>query len=232
MDGMVAGFLEGLLEPVLALGDPAKRIYYGSLMGALLVMLAFYRRNFPEKVKNLLFNRQLWFHPSSMLDFRIVMVNGFLRVLAIAPMLATVTGVGATVYVTCTEVFGAITPVQWPPLAIMALFTAVAFLAEDFSRFFLHYLQHKLPFLWEFHKVHHSAEVLTPLTLYRTHPVEIFCAGMRHGLVMGLVTGVFFYAFRGQISGFDILGVDAAGFLFNFLGANLRHSHVPISYGP
>src|ERR1039458_8498353 len=34
-------------------------------------------------------------------------------------------------------------------------------------------LFHAIPALWEFHKVHHSAEVLTPLTEMRTHPVEI-----------------------------------------------------------
>jgi hypothetical protein len=28
-----------------------------------------------------------------------------------------------------------------------------------------------VPFLWEFHKVHHSATVLTPVTSIRVHPV-------------------------------------------------------------
>jgi sterol desaturase/sphingolipid hydroxylase (fatty acid hydroxylase superfamily) len=31
---------------------------------------------------------------------------------------------------------------------------------------------HRIPVLWEFHKVHHSAEVLTPISLYRAHPVD------------------------------------------------------------
>ena len=34
-------------------------------------------------------------------------------------------------------------------------------------------LFHKIPALWEFHKVHHSAEVMTTLTELRQHPVEI-----------------------------------------------------------
>jgi len=29
-----------------------------------------------------------------------------------------------------------------------------------------------VPFLWEFHKVHHSANVLTPITAFRVHPVD------------------------------------------------------------
>ena len=35
--------------------------------------------------------------------------------------------------------------------------------------------------LWEFHKADHSAEVLSPLTDYRTHPLEILSTVLRQG---------------------------------------------------
>ena len=35
--------------------------------------------------------------------------------------------------------------------------------------------------LWEFHKAHHSAEVLSPLTDYRAHPLEILSTVLRRG---------------------------------------------------
>lgn len=35
--------------------------------------------------------------------------------------------------------------------------------------------------LWEFHKADHSAEVLSPLTDYRTHPLEILSTVLRRG---------------------------------------------------
>lgn len=46
------------------------------------------------------------------------------------------------------------------------------FLAYEFAYWLDHYLSHRIPVLWEFHKVHHAAEVLTPLTNFRVHPID------------------------------------------------------------
>src|SRR4029453_5732873 len=43
--------------------------------------------------------------------------------------------------------------------------------SRSLGYWFNHWLSHKVPLLWEFHKVHHNAEVLTPLTNFRVHPV-------------------------------------------------------------
>ena len=43
-----------------------------------------------------------------------------------------------------------------------------------------------MPFLWEFHKVHHSAEVLNPITGFRSHPVD----QVLDAVVMGAMTGL------------------------------------------
>lgn len=42
----------------------------------------------------------------------------------------------------------------------------------DFVLYWLHRLQHSVPWLWELHRVHHSQETLTPLTADRRHLVE------------------------------------------------------------
>ena len=44
---------------------------------------------------------------------------------------------------------------------------------------------HRIPFLWRFHQIHHSAEVLTPLTFHRIHPVESLLYDVRGALVTG-----------------------------------------------
>ena len=36
----------------------------------------------------------------------------------------------------------------------------IAFLALDFVRYWVHYADHRVPWLWTFHRVHHSAEAL------------------------------------------------------------------------
>ena len=57
----------------------------------------------------------------------------------------------------------------WPAAVVMTL---VLFAAYEFGYWLDHYFSHNIPFLWEFHKVHHTAEVLTPITNFRVHPVD------------------------------------------------------------
>ena len=89
---------------------------------------------------------------------------------------------------------------------------------------------HKLPFLWEFHKIHHSATSLNPLTQYRIHPFELIINNIRSILIFGLVTGLFDYLSAHQIDKLVFLGVNVFHFIFLLLGANLRHSHVKLKY--
>jgi sterol desaturase/sphingolipid hydroxylase (fatty acid hydroxylase superfamily) len=56
-------------------------------------------------------------------------------------------------------------------------------------------------------------------------------ARLRDALSYGTVTGIFYFLFGSQLSTWDILGVNAFGFLFNLAGANLRHSEIWIHFG-
>jgi len=60
----------------------------------------------------------------------------------------------------------------------------------DFSQFAVHVLYHKVPALWEFHKAHHSAKVLTPFTGVRDHPVIFVIDTFAYVGLVGLYVGV------------------------------------------
>jgi sterol desaturase/sphingolipid hydroxylase (fatty acid hydroxylase superfamily) len=45
-------------------------------------------------------------------------------------------------------------------------------LLSDFLVYWAHRLQHRVEFLWQFHKVHHSAEHLDWLAAHREHPLD------------------------------------------------------------
>lgn len=45
-------------------------------------------------------------------------------------------------------------------------------LLSDFCVYWGHRLQHRVPFLWRFHSIHHSAEHLDWLAAHREHPVD------------------------------------------------------------
>lgn len=73
---------------------------------------------------------------------------------------------------------------------------------SDFSIYWAHRLQHKVGFLWRFHKVHHSAEHLDWLAAHREHPLDtIYTVGIINlpAFILGfpLETLAGFIAFRG-----------------------------------
>ena len=54
--------------------------------------------------------------------------------------------------------------------------------------------KHHVPVLWEFLKAHHSAQVLTPITVFRMYPIDDILSGIRTALPIGTVAGVFAWA--------------------------------------
>src|SRR5207253_9759360 len=91
-------------------------------------------------------------------------------------------------------------------IAVRVLFTVAFFFAYDFGRFVMHCLLHDVPVLWEFHKVHHSAEVLTPITTFRAHPVELLLIAWGPVITTGIATVAFNVIAPGTISVYTFLG--------------------------
>ncbi|MBC7740948.1 MAG: sterol desaturase family protein [Bdellovibrionaceae bacterium] len=109
-------------------------------------------------------------------------------------------------------------------------FTFLVILAYDFGFTMLHYAFHKFPFLWRFHKVHHSAEHLTPLTVARFHLVEYVIMKVVEGLTLGFIFAIFFYLLPKGVDMYKVFGLSIFGIMFSSIGV-FRHSHIWISYG-
>jgi sterol desaturase/sphingolipid hydroxylase (fatty acid hydroxylase superfamily) len=71
-------------------------------------------------------------------------------------------------------------------LHALVLFLVSCFLT-DFWYYWWHRLQHKVPFLWEIHKLHHSDEHLNTTSIYRSHFLELAGQALVRGLTVGLV---------------------------------------------
>lgn len=118
------------------------------------------------------------------------------------------------------------------PIWAMALYSVLVFLALDFAFFISHYLQHKWRWLWCFHKVHHSAEVLVPFTAMRFHPLDMLwnmAWGVGLTLLMSALCQYFFYV--GE-DAFTLLGNHVFVAISYITTHNLRHSHVWLHYPP
>jgi sterol desaturase/sphingolipid hydroxylase (fatty acid hydroxylase superfamily) len=109
-------------------------------------------------------------------------------------------------------------------------FTVSYFVLDDLTKFITHALMHRIPLLWEIHKTHHSARVLTPITIFRTHPLEGVIFVLRSALTQGIVIALFYYIYGNNITFVTILGANLMSFWFHLLGSNLRHSHIWINY--
>jgi len=115
-------------------------------------------------------------------------------------------------------------------IAARVIYTLLFFLAYDFGRFLAHSLLHDLPWLWEFHKVHHSAEVLTPLTAARVHPIDLAIMACVPALLTGALSWCFHRWVDAGMEFYTFLGMHALLWTFGLLD-NLRHWQVWISYG-
>lgn len=113
--------------------------------------------------------------------------------------------------------------------SLVLMITSLA--ALDLGLYISHWLQHKIGFLWEFHKIHHTATTLTPMTTFRRHPVDLVLDGNISGVLTGFVFGVSDYLSGGNLSPAMILGVNAINFMYLIFVSHLQHTHIAISFG-
>jgi sterol desaturase/sphingolipid hydroxylase (fatty acid hydroxylase superfamily) len=214
--------------------DPRKRLFFGYLFCAMLLGLLWLcvrqRLGFRESLRRV-FDREVWCGSSARIDYQMMLINKALM-MALSPLLLGQMAV-ATVVFYFLHGLSWINPIVWsqmPTWVVMFTFTLVLFVIDDCSRYLLHRLLHRIPALWAFHKVHHSACTMTPVTVYRTHPVEGVLYSLRASCVQGVVIAPFVFLFGEQVDLLSVLGVNVFLFAFNLAGSNLRHSHISIGY--
>ena len=208
----------------------AERLYWLYLVGAgLITWLIWLHRRRQDGVGffSFCFPSRVWLHPSAWLDCLYFLVNTVLMFTLFLPVLLLATDL--------SEAAAAwVAPAASIRLGLPALsltVTLVSLLVMDFGIFFAHTMFHRVGVLWEFHKVHHSASVLVPFTLFRQHPVELFCVVLFVALLEGIANGALSaIAGGGPPTGYTILGINVLLFAYYLLGYNLRHSHVWLSY--
>lgn len=223
-----------------SLFTPTSQFFWLYLLSAVLLALAICylrsaehgRRSLPRALRSLL-RPDVLFHPSARTDYVFVFANHLLFVFVITGGLASTAAIAAAVAAGLDRLFGPVSP----PLAAgpwsVALFTLAGLLAYDLGEYIQHRLQHRIAILWEFHKVHHSAEVLTPITAIRTHPVIILYKGAVIATVYGLVAGLFAHFYAGRIGFLGLMGANVLIVAQLTIGAyHLQHSHVWFVFPP
>ena len=227
----IAERLHATFAPGAAYGPPA-------MLGALLCCIAYYalrrasrgRQTSAKGFVRTVFAKRIFLHPSSILDIKLWVLNtlafaGAYGLLGISSIIWR-NGVVALL----VGAFGAHEPTAWPMWEVLALFTVLQLLAHEFAYWGAHYLFHTVESLWELHKVHHSAEVLTTFTEMRTHPVEIIAFMNAIGFCTGVTFGLMTYVFGPGLHPYTLLNGNIAIMAFLITIGHLRHSHLWIPF--
>jgi len=250
---MMAYLLGRLMAPLEALVLPEDRLFWGYLFSAVVItQWARGRWRWPcwAKLKLYFFPK----HVSVVTDYRFFCMNRILFGLFLAPLFAALEGmiaangqdllntwapltalffnaVSSTGSVFASDLF-LFSSLHLPFWCLDLALTVLSLLAMDGAFFLSHQLQHRIPALWAFHQVHHSAERLTPVTAYRVHPVDDMLSLSCSALFVGSVQAVFAWITQHPPHILTFCGLNAGLMLFYILGFNLRHSSAWIHYGP
>ncbi|WP_298359507.1 sterol desaturase family protein [uncultured Litoreibacter sp.] len=197
----------------------------------LLAQFIWLARGKPDRFLRWLLPSKVFFHRSNLLDIKLFIVN---RVISLSGILGPLLFAPAVAFYVVRTLSGktpALDGATPESLSIALIATLIVVVSADFCKYWAHRMHHEWKALWPFHAVHHSAEVLTPLTLMRAHPMEAVLRNIFISLAVGLVQGLFLWLFLGPLALVTVAGANVFYFLFNTAGANLRHSHIWLSYG-
>ncbi|PID94675.1 MAG: hypothetical protein CSA89_01200 [Bacteroidales bacterium] len=202
-------------------------IYLSSSL--ILAYYVFYKSRREDSFWRFVFNRKVWLGSSALVDYKIFLFNGVVKLLLIVPYLYLGLLLSFNIYEWLIARYDYISAPMSNNTTII-LYTFTLTVANDFFAFLTHWAMHKIPFLWEFHKTHHSATRMNPMTQYRLHPIELIINNIIGTFAFGTITGVFSYLSMGNISKWEFLGANVFSVIFFVCGANLRHSHIRLRY--
>jgi sterol desaturase/sphingolipid hydroxylase (fatty acid hydroxylase superfamily) len=177
-----------------------------------------------------LFPRRIVKSPSTVADVGYFLFNTFVY--------AGIFGMAAVSYQFLTNAvlggmvltFGKPSPSALPELVSRSIITLLLFLAYEFGYWLDHFLKHRIPVLWELHKVHHTAEVLTPLTSFRMHPFDTWIFGNILAVTAAITNGVAAYVFGDTAYQYALSGTNIILVAFIHVYIHLQHTHLWISF--
>ena len=183
-----------------------------------------------KKIALMVFPKRLIANKTHIIDLTLYFVNSSAIFLLFAWMVVSIHFVNITTSGLLVSMFGPSGPTTLDSWVVMTIMTVVLYLAYEFSYWLDHYLSHAIPFLWEFHRVHHEAEVLTPATAARVHPMDQVVFTNITMIITGITNGVLTYSFGQEVGIYTLYGLNIILFFFVLFVIQLQHTHVWIPF--
>ena len=177
-----------------------------------------------------LFPRRIMRHRSNQADIFYLFFNVFMAGIVFGWAVLSYQFISNGIIAELVAAFGPVAPSALPVFVSRAAVTVMLFLAYELGYWFNHWLSHKVPLLWEFHKVHHTAEVLTPITNFRVHPVYGWIFANIIALSTAIASGLGNYLFGNTAYQYAVNDTNIILVLFIHAYVHLQHSHMWIAF--
>ena len=177
-------------------------------------------------LRRFLLPRRIFLHPSAKLDYKYYVLISLLRSGMLGGMVISSNALAAFVGFGLTGLFGPAHPIGAPFWLVAVIATLMQVVLFDLGYWIGHRIMHEIPLLWEFHKPHHAAEVLTPATSARSHPVDDLLQTNFIAAALGLGYGFLVYVFGETTQPLTLLQTNVVFFVYFLTIFHLRHSHV------
>jgi|OM-RGC.v1.005801134 sterol desaturase/sphingolipid hydroxylase (fatty acid hydroxylase superfamily) len=217
-------FARELFDSFFGLGTVTSPIYL--FVCVAIAFLIYQTRNEDDGFVAWLVPRHIWTHRSTGLDLVLFAIGRVMSALGLVTRF-TVTPLFAAMFADHLP-WNAIDGANLSPIALGFIF----WIASDFSVYWVHRAHHQIKTIWPLHAVHHSAEVMTPFTAYRQHPLGLLVIAAIQTMIMGIVLGILIGSLNPDATTAQIFGVNAFTIVAILLMSNFHHAHINISYGP
>jgi sterol desaturase/sphingolipid hydroxylase (fatty acid hydroxylase superfamily) len=214
--------------------SPGSQYSLTSLACALALAAAFlalrrYRKSRRIRIRTIaraLFPKRIVNSPSTGADFGYLFFNALVYGLTFGWAVLSYQLLSNGIIAGMVGAFGPVQPPALPEFAVRAIITVILFLAYELAYWIDHYLSHRVPFLWEFHKTHHSATVLTPVTSARVHPVDTLIFGNIVAISTAIASGFANYFFGESSYQYALSDTNIILVLFIYSYVHLQHSEL------
>ena len=215
-------------------GDKGSRFFWLYLLSSLIIAYAVFRHQkkrdkTQDRFLTFLFPKSVWSHPDAWLDVRYFFFHGLIGHFFIAGLstMGLLSGLHLTIGIESYDGLNNVSQFGTHlTLGVAVLVLTILVIIGDFISFFIHYLQHKVPLLWQFHKVHHAGEVMHPLSNAREHPIDNLTYNFFTNFIAGLVLGLILMVLNYKPSMLTVLGFSITTTIFNLGAYHFRHSHI------
>lgn len=184
----------------------------------------------PQVILRAILSKKIYYRQSVIADVNLYILSVILMPAVLGSFVISSHTVSVIVDGFLSSLFPTHQPIIFAAITIKVFATIALFLAYEIGYWVDHYLKHKIPILWSFHKLHHTADTLTPLTNFRNHPLDNVVFGYMLSFFIGGMMGVLLWLFGDKADFFSVDGKNIIFIVFLWTIGHLQHSEFWIAF--